>query len=416
MTILRTSVRTGALRSRSFRWLLAGSTVTNLGNGISPIALAFAVLDLGGSASDLGAVVGIYALADVLTVLFGGVLGDRLPRQRLMIWSSALLAITQGVVAASLVLGWGSIVILAVLGAVNGSLGALSGPSSQAMTRQTVPASDLASAITLRRLSQNTAQIVGAGLAGLAVAAFGSGWAIGIDAASFGLAAICFTGIRVAPVLAPERASMLGEVRAGLVEVFRRTWLWVLIGQALIYHLFYGGASGVLGPIVVGDSLGRPAWGWALSTMMIGFVVGGLVTLRWRPRRPLYVGTWFLTLTAAFPAAMAFSHSLTLVLLGAFLHGFGLEIFSVGWDLSIQQNVPDEMLARVYSLDQVGSFVARPIGLALTGPIAEVVGFHRWLVVVAAVMLTSTLLALTVPDVRRLQRHVVPNPVIEAVP
>jgi hypothetical protein len=89
--------------------------------------------------------------------------------------------------------------------------------------------------------------------------------------------------------------------------------------------------------------------------MMIGFVVGGLVTLRWRP---LYVGTWFLTVTAAFPAAMALSHSLTRVLLGAFLHGFGLEIFSVGWDLSTQQNVPDEMLARVYSLDQVGSFVA----------------------------------------------------------
>ena len=77
--------------------------------------------------------------------------------------------------------------------------------------------------------------------------------------------------------------------------------------QALLYHLFYGGAQGVLGPIVVGNELGRAAWGWSLSVMMVGFVVGGLVTLRWRPRRPLLVGTWLLGLTAAFPAAMAWS-------------------------------------------------------------------------------------------------------------
>lgn len=137
---------------------------------------------------------------------------------------------------------------------------------------------------------------------------------------------------------------------------------------------------------------------------MAGFVAGGLLCLRWRPARGLYAGTALLALTAAFPLAMAVSDQLWPVLVGAFLHGFGLEVFSVNWDLSIQQNVPEDRLARVYSFDVVGSFVARPLGLALTGPVAEAVGLHRWLLVVGVVMGGSALLALLVPDVRRLRR------------
>jgi hypothetical protein len=170
---------------------------------------------------------------------------------------------------------------------------------------------------------------------------------------------------------------MLAELRGGAVEVFRHTWLWVLIGQALVYHLFYGGAQGVLGPIVVKDRYGEAAWGWALAVLMLGFIVGGLCTLRFRPTKGLFVGTVMLALTACFPAALAFDSGLPLVLAGAFLHGFGLEIFSVNWDLSIQQNVAPDKLARVYSFDVVGSYVARPLGLAITGPVGEVVGYSQ---------------------------------------
>ena len=82
-------------------------------------------------------------------------------------------------------------------------------------------------------------------------------------------------------------------------------------------------------------------------------------------------------MTAAFPIAMALSDQLWVLLLGALLHGFGLEIFSVNWDLSIQQNVPEEKLAAVYSVDVVGAFVARPRGLATTGTRAEAGGVDR---------------------------------------
>jgi predicted MFS family arabinose efflux permease len=273
------------------------------------------------------------------------------------------------------------------------------------MTRMTVPPEQLASAVALRRLLQTSAAVVGFSLGGILVAAVGSGWAIAVDGTTYAVAAACFALLRV-PHTRPEgvRTSLLADLGEGFREVLRHAWLWLLIGQALLYHLFYGGAQGVLGPIVVRDSIGVSAWGLALGVLMAGFVAGGLVCLRWQPRRGLFVGTALLSLTAAFPLAMAFSDQLWVVLAGAFLHGLGLEIFSVNWDLSIQQNVPEDRLARVYSFDVVGSFVARPLGLALTGPVAEAVGFQRWLVVVGLVMGGSALLALLSPDVRRLER------------
>ncbi len=404
------SVR-GVLRHRPFRFLAAGTGITSLGNAITPVALAFAVLELGGTATELGVVVAVFAAAEVVTIMFGGVLGDRVSRRLMMQGSAAATAVTQTVMAASLIGGWATIPMIAAIGMLNGCLGALSGPSSQAMTRQTVPAPDLANAVTVRRLTSQSAQVLGFATAGMIVAAFGSGWAIAVDALTFALAAVFFSLIEVpgggAVAAAPEgRRTLLGDLREGAAEVFRHTWLWLLIGQALLYHLFYGGVQGVLGPIVVKDTWSESAWGWALAALMAGFILGGLTSLRWRPRRGLLIGTLMLSLTAAFPIAMALSDSVIVLLAGAALHGFGLEIFSVNWDLSIQQNVAEDKLARVYAFDMVGSFVARPLGLVVAGPISALVGMTPWLIVVGCVMGGTALLSTLLPSVRGLERRV----------
>lgn len=398
--------RTGPLRHRNFRLLVTGSATSSLGNAIAPVALAFAVLDLGGSASDLGLVVAAYALADVVTALFGGVLGDRVARQLLMEGSNAACAVSQAAVAVLVIGGWASVPILAVLGAVNGALGALSGPSSSAMTRMTVPSDLLGSAVALRGLLQTSAAVVGYAVGGVLVAGTSPGWAIGVDALTFAVAAVCFGRLDV-PHTRHEgtRPSLMSDMGEGLREVLRHTWLWLLIGQALLYHLFYGGAQAVVGPIVMGDEFGRSSWGLALGVLMAGFVVGGLVCLRWRPRRALSIGTVLLSMTAAFPLTMALSDHLWPILVGGFVHGLGLQVFDVFWQVSIQENIAEDKLARVYSFDLVGSFIARPVGLAATGPVAEAVGFDRWLVVVGCVMGGSALLSLLSPDVRRLRRQ-----------
>jgi MFS family permease len=202
---------------------------------------------------------------------------------------------------------------------------------------------------------------------------------------------------------APVR--IVHDAREGFREVLRHRWLWVLILQALVYHLFFGGVQAVIGPIVVKRSYGEAQWGWTLAALLFGFVVGGLVTLRVRPRRLLLGGVLCLALTGALPAALALNRALLLVLLGAFVHGLGLQIFDVNWDLAIQQNVAPDRLSRVFAVDTIGSYVMRPLGLLLTGPVAEAVGFSRWLWIVTAVVTGSSLAAVVgVPSVRNLQR------------
>jgi len=393
---------------RSFRWLAIGSAVNSLGNAISPIALAFTVLDLGGSATTLGLVIAVYALADVAAVLGGGLLGDRLPRTAVMCLSNGTAGVVQAGVGVGLLAGVVTIPTVAVAGGVIGALGSLASPSTQAALPGTVPTDSLRGAITVRRIGQNIAQIVGAGLAGLLVSWIAPGGAILVDAATFLVATLCFQLVHVPQVarshVDPPRR-VLSDVREGWRELWRHSWLWSLIAMALIYHLFYGGAQGVLGPVVVGGRLGPAAWGYTLSAMMVGFVIGGLASLRWKPRRMLLAGELGLLLTVCFPVAMALSHNLVVILAGAALHGFGLEIFSVGWDLAIQENVPPHLLARIYSFDQLGSFLARPLGLALTGPMAAVSGARTWLLVVAGAMLVAELLPFGITDVRRLQRR-----------
>ncbi|MFT4009625.1 MAG: MFS transporter [Nocardioidaceae bacterium] len=395
--------RSQVLRHRNFRLLVAGATVGALGNAITPIALAFAVLDLGGSATELGLVEAAFAACQVLTTLFGGVLGDRIPRQIVMEGSALVSSLVTAGLATTVITEIATIPSLAALGAASGVISALNQPSSMAMTRLVVPEEELPRAVAVRSMLRISASTAGFALGGILVAAVGSGWAIGVDALTYLLSAIAYAFMRVPQELTQSDASLLNDLGEGFHEVMRHDWLWFLILQALLYHLFYGGAQAVLGPIVVGDEFDRQSWGLSLASLMSGFLIGSLVCLRWRPRRSLAAGVLLLSMTGLFPLAIALSSTLWVVLAGAFLHGFGLQVFDVFWETAINQQVSPDKLSRVYAFDIVGSFVARPIGLALTGPVATAVGFQSWLVVVAIVVSGSSLIALSFGGIRNLR-------------
>ena len=396
--------RRSPLRHRNFRRLVTGTAASSLGNAITPVALAFAVLDLGGSAVQLGLVEAVFAACQVATTLAGGVLGDRVSRKVMMEGTAAISAVVAGALAATVILGIATIPSIAVMGGLAGIVAALNQPSAMAMTKMVVPAEDLGAAVSLRSLLQTTASTIGYALGGVLVAAVGSGWAITVDALTFVVAAVAYAGMRVPHERPPHKASMLGDLAEGFREVMRHSWLWFLILQALLYHLFWSGAHSVLGPIVVGEGIGRASWGFALAALMAGFFVGGLFCLRFRPRRLLSVGVLFLAMTGLFPISMAVSDTLWPIVLGAFLHGFGLQVFDIFWQIAIQQEIPEEKLSRVYSFDIVGSFIARPVGLALVGPVAVAVGFDTWLFVVAAVISGTALMSISFAGVRRLER------------
>ncbi len=249
------------LRHRGFRLLLTGRTVNTLGNNFAPIALAFAVLDLTGSASDLGLVVGTRTLVNVLFLLFGGVLADRLPRTLLMVGASLLAAATQGTIAALVLTHHATVPLLIALSALNGMVGALSMPASAAILTQTVPPEERQQANALNRLFFNAAAVVGAPVAGLIVAGVGPGWGIAGDAFTFLLASVAFAMMKVpAPAARPTpalpdgtlpeqadpvpegRKSIVADLATGWGEFRSRQWLWVVVaGFSLINACWSGG-------------------------------------------------------------------------------------------------------------------------------------------------------------------------------
>ncbi|HTF09113.1 MAG TPA: MFS transporter, partial [Asanoa sp.] len=220
------------LRHAPFRFLVAGRTTTMLGNAVAPIALAFAVLDLTGSARDLGLVVGVRSLANVIFILFGGVIADRLPRHLVMVGASVLAGATQAAVAVTVLTSTATIPLLLALSAVNGIAAAVAFPAIAAIVPQTVPSGMLQQANALNRLAFNSAMIAGSSLGGVLVATAGPGWGLAVDAGTFFLAGLLFALVRVPktdqpPVL--DRPGIFAEMRHGWTAFISRTWLWVVV-------------------------------------------------------------------------------------------------------------------------------------------------------------------------------------------
>ncbi|MEV4416567.1 MFS transporter [Catellatospora sp. NPDC049609] len=393
------------LRHAPFRYLVTGRLIGMLGNAVAPIALAFAVLDLTGSPADLGLVVGARSLANVLFILFGGVLADRLPRHLVMVGSSVLAALTQAAVAALVLTGTATIPLLIGLGVVNGMVSALAMPATAAMMPQTVPGELIPQANALNRLGTNTAMIAGAALGGLLVAAVGPGWGLAADAATFAVSALAFARVRVPDVrdrTAP-RQSALHELRVGWSEFASRSWVWSVVLAFMFINAAHTGGMSVLGPAVADDTIGRSGWGTVLAVQTAGMVVGALLALRLRLRRPLLVGCACMLAFALPVVALAELPQLPVLLVGGFLCGVAVEQFAIAWDSSLQRHVPADRLARVYSYDMLGSFLAIPVGQVAAGPLAEWIGTQNALRCAAALMVLSVLGMLANRGVRTLR-------------
>jgi MFS family permease len=409
------------LRYPAFRYLAAGRVVNMLGNAAAPIALAFAVLDLTGSAGDLGLVVGARSVTNVVFLLFGGVLADRLPRQLVMVVSCVLAAASQGVVAALVLSHTATIPLLVILGAVNGVVSAFAFPAAAALIAQTVPDDIRKQANAVNRLGINGAMIVGASAGGLVVAGVGPGWGLVADAASFGLSAVLFGLVRVPTYRADDapRAGVLRELREGWTEFIGHTWLWVVVLAFCFFNMAVASAISVLGPTVADATFGRKIWGFVLAAQTAGMLVGAIVAMRLRVRRLLLVGVVSCAVPALFVSALALS-TRTAILLGAgFISGLALEQFGIAWETSVQEHIPADKLARVYSYDALGSLIAIPIGQVAAGPLADVVGARTALLIASGVIVASVLGMLLSRSVRTLEHHPkTPEPVdaAEAVP
>jgi MFS family permease len=398
--------RGGPLREREFRLLFAGRTISMVGSAMAPVALAFAVLDLTGSTTDLGLVLASRSAATIAFLLLGGVWADRLPRHLVMVGSNLVSGASQAAVALLLLTGSAHIWELGALGFVNGCSSAFFFPASTGIVPQTVPVSMLQQANATLRLALNATNIAGAALGGILVAATSPGWAIAVDAVSYGLAAATLGAMNLPSGLRLEGSSVFSELHEGWRDFWSRTWLWAIVIQFGVVNAVGSGALQVVGPLVAKRHLGGPAsWGAVLTAETVGLVACGVLMLRWRPRRMLYVAT-----LAVFPfvlplLALIAPAPLVVVVAAAFAAGFSIEIFGVLWDTAMQQEIPQEKLSRLSSYDALGSWVLMPLGLAAIGPVASALGTRTTLIACSALIVGATAPVLIARDVRTLERR-----------
>lgn len=394
---------------RNYRLLVSASFITNIGNSGALIAAAYAVIESGGSATDVGLVAAARTLAMVVFLLVGGALADRVPRQRVMVGANSVNALSQGLFALLVLAGSPPLWQMAALTGIGGAAHAFFSPASEGMVLSTVETAHAGKAFSVYRLSMNGATIGGAGLGGALVAAFGPGWVLAIDAAGFVLAACLRSRLTVAAADRPARSGkpggILGDLHEGWREFVSRPWLWGIVVQFGVVNGMLGASESVYGPLVSREHLGGAGpWGIALAVGGVGTVCGGLLMLRWRPRRMLLSGTLGVFPMALPAVALALALPLWLLSLSMFAAGVGIEVFAVGWMLALHQEIPEEKMSRVSAYDWLGSVAMMPLAMALAGPAADAFGRTQALWGSSALIVVLTAAVLLLPDVRRLER------------
>jgi MFS family permease len=410
---LRTAV--GALAERNFRLLFASSTISGLGDGISVIALVFAVLQVSDSAIALGLVLAARQVADAAIVLAAGVWADRLPRHLVLIAVAVVQGVVQAITGTLVLTGSATIAMLVGLQAVYGLAEGFYLPASTGLIPATITPGRLQEANALLGLSRNATRIVGPAIGGAIVAAGSPGSALLIDAASFALGALLLVPLRL-----PKRdevvesKSFFRELRQGWNEFRRQTWIWTTIVFFGIGNFAFA-SYWVLGPIIAKQDLGgAPAWAALTASFSIGALVGGLVAIRIRPKKPLAascVAAWVFLLQ---PLGMGLGLPLWALIVFSLAAGCGLAIHITLWFTVFQQNVPEKSLSRVSSYDSFGSFVLLPLGAALAGPVAAVIGVQETLLAAALVIAVTQAIVFAQPSVHAIRRREEPGDPAEA--
>jgi MFS family permease len=394
----------GALKERPFRLLWLGQTASAIGDSLIPVALAFAALEVDGSASGLGLVLASLSVSRVAWTLVAGVWADRLPRRVVMIAADWVRAGVQAVVSFALVTGVAELWMLVITSVLFGTASAFFGPATTGLVREIVSSDRLQQANALTSLSRSSVQIFGPALSGVLVAAFSPGWVFAVDAASFVASAGFLLAIRVPATSRPARRRFLADLAEGWHEVASRPWLRASLVAFAVTN-FPLAAFPVLGPVVAKEELGGAGdWGVVLTGGAVGAVVGSAIALRLRPERPLL---WVFggTIPVAFMVGSLAPPLPTPAIAVATAIGWGtIAISTTAWQTALQQHVPEHVLSRVSSYDWMVSMVFLPLGFAVAGSVADAAGLAATLWGAAAVFLAGNVVVLALPSVRTLRR------------
>ncbi|WP_214412850.1 MFS transporter [Sphaerisporangium fuscum] len=421
--------RAAALSDRNLRLFFAGEATSMLGSSMSSLALTFAVLDSGGGQAGLGYVMAARIVPMVVFMLAAGVVADRIGPRRVMVASDALRCLSQSALAALLLSGRPSMWAFVALVALWGTGEAFYMPARGALIPRLAAGGGsyegrLRDANALSGLAQSTASVAGPALAGLAVAAVGSGAVVALDAVTYAASAVALVMLRLrghagggrAPGRAEGAEGRRGQGWRALGEGWRefrsRTWLWVTTLQFTLFNMLVWAPFLVLGPVAAHERLGGARdWGVIMAFYGAGAVAGGVAMVGGRvPRRPLVVATVATFGWAPPSAAVAAGLPTAVIAAAALVAGAGSAVCQALYASTNQRHLPAEVLARITSLTAVGAFALGPLGLAAAGPVASAVGLSTVLAFGAVWQVAASVAVLAVPAVRGLTARPEPDP------
>jgi MFS family permease len=401
-----------ALGYRDFRLLLADRVLAPGAFAFSLVGVSFAVLDATESTADLSYVLAAQILPALVFALVGGVFADRFAPQRVIVAANLMIAAGEGGFGLLVLLGQPKLWQMIALETMTGAGMAIFYPASQALLPRLVPDSVLQEASAMSRLAMNAAQMAGAGIAGLFVAATGPGWALLTCGIGMLGTVPLLLAIRAPGAAREEQSpSVLRELRDGWSAFASRRWLWATTIQYSVVLAAWYGAFDVLGPVVARAHLGgAAAWGLITAADAVGLIIGGVIAMRLTVKRPILCVVLIGATCAITPLALASLWPLPLICVAAVGLGVALEFMMVQWTVTMARNVPPDLLARVSAYDVVGAVGAMPLGALVVGPIAAAVGVSATQYGAAALIVLASGLTLLAPEVRQMRS----GPAVEA--
>ena len=380
--------------------------ISNFGNGMSPIALAFGILHLpNGDANLLGLVLGATTVAMLVMSPFGGVLADKFGRVRAVAFADLVAAAGLFVQVAYFATGNVPIIVLLIVNINFGLMWGIFWPAMSGVLPALVPDEDLQKTNAVNNLFSNGAIILGAAVGGIIVAGWGSTWALAIDAATFVVGGILLFSFRhVSAKSAPTENSMFDELIHGW-KIFI-SYRWIVIGVFGFSFIILAWAAGenVLGPLIALEEFnGAKSWSLVLTFEGIGLVIGSIIGIRMKFKYPLRFLLIISFSISLYMWSMARPQSIWFIAFCALLWGITIDLWTTIWATAMAREVPREALSRVSSFDAMGTMLLRPVGLAIAGPLSMAIGLSNTLYALAIFSAILILGMLATPTMRNMQ-------------
>ena len=390
---------------KGFTGLAISRFISNVGNGVSPIALAYGVLNLPhATGRDLSIVMAARFVPLLAFMLFGGVIADRFQRNRLVGGSDMLGSFLAATSAISLIAGFSSTWLLALMGALFGILNAIWWPAMSGVLPEILPKEKLQEGNAVIGLMTNIGYIIGTLAGGILVSTVGAGWGLLVDATSFFIAGVIVWNLPLIGKIKEKSPGIFHDLVIGWREFISRIWVIAMVISFALINMAFESMLSVLGPLNFSDPVSGPRqWSYNLAGLSVGMLMGGIWALKIKIGRPLFLAMVLVAISAIWDFALAFNFSLPVSVLASVFSGISVEIFLVTWNTSLQSHVPEESYSRVSSYDTLGSYGIAPLGIVAAGPLAMHFGVDRILFATGAITLIASIASLLVPSVRNLR-------------